>query len=123
MTEPTPSTIRRTTFTLTIKGVAVRVVCGARLPRLIGKKGITLGHTIYLAPDPLGVTPGLLAHEFAHVLQWRMRGGWVFVGQYLRGLIRHGYGLSHPLERNAHDYAVAYQQDFLLSVQLMQALS
>lgn len=122
MTEPTPPTIRRTTFTLTIKGVAVRVVCGARLPRWLGKKGITLGHTIYLAPDPLGVTPGLLAHEYCHVLQWQA-GFWDFATQYVWGLIRHGYGLSHPLERNAHDYAVAYQQDFLLSVQLMQALS
>lgn len=137
MTAPTPI---RTTFTRTIKGVNVRIVCGARLPRLLGKAGITLRYprvvqrsgfpfrdlamtnVIFLAPEPMGVTPALLAHEFCHVLQWH-KGFWKFVGRYVWGLIRYGYGLKHPLEKNAHDYAASKQGEFALDVQLMQALS
>ncbi|MEW5917733.1 MAG: hypothetical protein AB1762_15125 [Gemmatimonadota bacterium] len=32
--------------------------------------GITLGHTVWLAPDA-HLTPRLLLHELAHVRQWR----------------------------------------------------
>lgn len=119
--EPTPEFVERTTFTLVIKGVNVRIVCRSRWPKLLGKKGLTLWSTIYLAQSPFDVTTGLLAHEFCHVLQWQ-KGTWPFIRSYLKGLIQHGYGLSHPLERNAHDYAVAYQRDFAHAVALMHAL-
>ena len=132
MTEPTPPTIRRTTFTLTITSVAVRVVCGARLPRWLGKDGITLRYprwvagqgptmtnVIRIASAPKDVEPELLAHEFCHLLQWH-EGYWRFLLQYAWGLIRGGDDLDHPLEKNAWDYALAMYADFVPFVRVMQ---
>ncbi|MFZ2087912.1 MAG: hypothetical protein WAU47_05000 [Desulfobaccales bacterium] len=45
----------------------------------------------------VGLSKRLLAHELAHVLQWRSLGVWGFVGQYARHLLRHGYE-KNPLE-------------------------
>jgi hypothetical protein len=46
------------------------------------------------------VTEQLLAHELAHVLQWRSLGFIKFIFNYLKYYLRHGY-LNHPLERQA----------------------
>jgi hypothetical protein len=43
------------------------------------------------------LTPELLAHELAHVLQWRSLGVVAFVSRYACYLIRHGYQ-NNPLE-------------------------
>ncbi|MDI6852775.1 MAG: hypothetical protein QME75_04110 [Deltaproteobacteria bacterium] len=42
----------------------------------------------------------LLAHELAHVLQWRALGVLPFIFHYVRHLISHGYE-AHPLEVHA----------------------
>ena len=54
------------------------------------------------------VTEQLLAHELAHVLQWRVLGFFPFVFSYLKYYIRCGYE-NHPLELQAQDAAY---QDF-----------
>ncbi len=56
------------------------------------------------------LTPQLLAHELAHVLQWRSLGVAGFISRYARHLIRHGYEKS-PLEVAAR---LAEGNDFLL---------
>ena len=56
------------------------------------------------------LTTGLLAHELAHVLQWRSFGVLGFICRYARHLIRHGY-LHNPLEILAR---LAEQDDFYL---------
>jgi hypothetical protein len=56
------------------------------------------------------LTKRLLAHELAHVLQWRSLGVWGFVCRYARHLIRHGYE-QNPLEIVAR---LAEQDDFYL---------
>jgi len=57
------------------------------------------------------LTPGLLAHELAHVLQWRSFGVLGFVIRYARHLTRHGYE-HNPLEIVAR---LAEQDDFYLN--------
>ena len=52
----------------------------------------------------------LLAHELAHVLQWRSLGGLGFVGRYARYHFRHGYE-KNPLEIVAR---LAEEDDFYL---------
>jgi hypothetical protein len=54
------------------------------------------------------VTEQLLAHELAHVLQWRLMGILPFMFYYLKYFVRHGYQ-NHPLERQAR---AAEEQDF-----------
>jgi hypothetical protein len=54
------------------------------------------------------ITEQLLAHELAHVLQWRLMGILPFVCTYLKYFLRHGY-LDHPLE---HQARAATYQDF-----------
>ena len=56
----------------------------------------------------VGLTERLLAHELAHVLQWRAFGYLGFVGRYARYLLRHGY-LENPLEIVAR---VAQEDEF-----------
>ena len=46
------------------------------------------------------LTKRLLAHELAHVLQWRTLGVFPFMFHYACHLIRHGYD-AHPLEIEA----------------------
>lgn len=50
--------------------------------------GITLGRTVWLAPDA-GLTPSLLLHEVAHVRQWRSEP--FFAWRYVWQCLRHGY--------------------------------
>lgn len=65
---------------------------------------------VILVRRGVGLTKRLLAHELAHVLQWRSLGVVGFVGQYARDLIRRGYR-DHPLEMVAR---LAEQDDFYL---------
>lgn len=66
--------------------------------------------TVVLVRRGVGLTEGLLAHELAHVLQWRALGFLGFVSRYARHLIRHGYK-QNPLEIVAR---VAAEDDFFL---------
>jgi hypothetical protein len=66
---------------------------------------------IILVRRGVRLTQRLLAHELAHVLQWRCLGVFGFLYQYARGLVRHGYE-RHPLEIVAR---LAEQDDFFLN--------
>lgn len=87
-------------FRLTLLGTPVTVHTNCRPLRWVGKLGLTLGSRIFLAPTAAAVWPALLAHELAHVHQWRDCGALGFVGRYLLGLLTHGYR-RHPMERAA----------------------
>jgi hypothetical protein len=65
---------------------------------------------VILVRRGVGLTPGLVAHELAHVLQWRAFGVLGFVCRYARHLLAHGY-LQNPLEILARQ---AEQDDFYL---------
>jgi hypothetical protein len=65
---------------------------------------------VILVRQGVRLTTGLLAHELAHVLQWRSFGVLGFVCRYARHLITHGY-LQNPLEILAR---LAEQDDFYL---------
>ena len=56
------------------------------------------------------LTEDLLAHELAHVLQWRALGAGRFVWRYAGHLLRHGYD-QNPLEITAR--AAAQDRFFL----------
>ena len=56
------------------------------------------------------LTKQLLAHELAHVLQWRAFGAFGFVCRYARHLITQGY-MQNPLEIIAR---LAEQDEFYL---------
>ena len=65
----------------------------------------------------VAVTEQLLAHELAHVLQWRIMGILPFIFNYLKYFLRHGY-LNHPLERQAqaaehHDFYRSWARQIL----------
>ena len=66
---------------------------------------------VVLVRRGVGLTKRLLAHELAHVLQWRSLGVFGFFCQYARHLIRHGYE-GHPLELVAR---LDEQDDFYLN--------
>jgi len=53
--------------------------------------------TVILVKRGVRLTAPLLAHELAHVLQWRSLGVWRFLWRYARGYLRYGYA-GHPLE-------------------------
>ena len=78
----------------------VSIAEGCRLPLLPGFVAITLGRSIYvrghLARRPLT----LLAHELAHVRQFRERGWLGMTGAYAAMWLEHGYA-RHPLELEA----------------------
>lgn len=95
-------------YRVTLHGVPVRVQTAVRPLRWIGKLGITFGRHIFLAPSGPSVTPQLLAHEFCHVGQWEDRGVIGFLWGYLRGLVLYGYGLKHPDEKDAYQFAVTF---------------
>jgi hypothetical protein len=59
----------------------------------------------------VGLTAELLAHELAHVLQWRSLGVFGFMYHYARFFLRHGYA-DHPLEVAARG---AEQDEFFLN--------
>jgi hypothetical protein len=63
--------------------------------------GITLGRTVWLAPDA-DLTPELLLHELAHVRQWRSV-RW-FAMRYLWECVRRGY-VQNRYELEACRYA------------------
>ena len=67
----------------------------------------------------VGLTERLLAHELAHVLQWRAFGVVGFICRYAGHLIRQGY-LNNPLEIAARqaeedDFFVEWAREVLLS--------
>jgi hypothetical protein len=67
--------------------------------------------TVILVKRGVPLTESLLAHELAHVLQWRDLGVWRFMYTYLRLFLRHGYE-AHPLELAARR---AETDEFFLS--------
>ena len=80
----------------------IRIVEGAALPIAPGFGAITLGCTIYVRGRLLERMPGLLAHEVAHVAQFRRLGWRGMVTAYGALWLEHGY-LAHPLEHEARD--------------------
>ncbi|MEJ2069248.1 MAG: hypothetical protein P8X49_01700 [Syntrophobacterales bacterium] len=66
--------------------------------------------TVILVKRGVRLTESLLAHELAHVLQWRVLGVFGFILQYARHFMRRGYE-GHPLETVAH--LAAQDDDFL----------
>ncbi len=66
---------------------------------------------VILVKRGVRLTEGLLAHELAHVLQWRSLGIVGFLLQYARSFLRHGYE-GHPLEMAAR---LAEQDDYYLN--------
>jgi hypothetical protein len=56
--------------------------------------------TVILVKRGVPLTERLVAHELAHVLQWRALGVCRFIFHYLRFFLRHGYA-GHPLEEAA----------------------
>jgi len=99
------------TFTDTAFPYTVHLNC--RPLRWWKKLGITFGRHVFLAARVGEVRAEVLAHEYAHVLQWRYLGVFRFAWNYLSGLVLYGYGLKHPMEREAYDYAVAYMARFV----------
>lgn len=93
-------------FRVTLDGRPVTVYTNTRPLRWAKKLGLCIGSRIWVAPSFGAVSGPLLAHEFCHVLQWRAYGVWGFLWRYLGGLITHGYGLKHPMEREAYEFAV-----------------
>jgi len=78
----------------------VQVAEECRLPLLPGFVAITLGRSIYVR-GPLAQHPTtLLAHELAHVWQFRERGWLGMTGTYASMWLEHGYA-RHPLEMEA----------------------
>jgi hypothetical protein len=72
--------------------------------------GVTIGKTIHLrAAAP--VTPGLLAEEYRHCMQYAQYGWLGFLWRYLGQLIRHGYA-GNLLEVDARNWAGRYQLAF-----------
>jgi hypothetical protein len=68
-----------------------------------GHDCITLGSTIHCRHS--FITEKAHAHEYCHVLQYQRYGVHGFLFRYLAGFLTHGYA-GHPLEVEAHDYAV-----------------
>jgi hypothetical protein len=89
--------------------IAVRIVSVAWLiPNWA--RAQTWGNVV-LVKRGVRLTTQLLAHELAHVLQWRSLGVLGFVCRYARHLIGRGYK-EHPLEIAAR---LAEQDDFYLN--------
>jgi hypothetical protein len=65
---------------------------------------------VILVKRGVGLTAELLAHELAHILQWRSLGVVGFMYHYARAFLCHGYE-NHPLEMTAR---LAGQDDFFL---------
>lgn len=89
------------------EGVVLRE--GRLVPRiggLLARMGapaaaVTLGRTIVLNPGAR-VTPGLIAHEMAHVRQWS--DDLLFPLRYTLATVRHGY-VDNPYEVEAREAA------------------
>lgn len=94
-------------------GIKARVQVRSLLPRLVSKGGMTIGNTIHLRGGQESVTSYLLAHEFAHILQWRSYGVVGFLRRYLSGLAKHGYSIvDHPMESEAHAFGMVHAPAF-----------
>jgi hypothetical protein len=65
--------------------------------------GITLGRTVWLAPDA-SLAPELLLHELRHVHQFAEDRA--FPLRYVWGSLRHGY-LRNPYEADARQFAAS----------------
>lgn len=100
-------------YRMTVNGTPIVVHTNCRPIRWAGKLGLTLGRRIFLGPPARETWPGLLAHEFCHVLQWERLGTITFLTQYLLGLVLYGYGLKHPMERESCEYALQEQHRFV----------
>lgn len=75
---------------------------GGFLSRMGGSAAaVTLGHTIIVRPD-VPLTPSLLAHELAHVRQWREVP--LFPLRYCLATLRYGYR-ENPFEVEARAFA------------------
>lgn len=98
-------------FRFVHEGITARVQVKSLIPWIVGRDGITIGRTIFLAGGQESISGYLLAHEWRHVKQWRDLGGLRFVWRYLRDLVRVGYK-AHPLEREAHAYGMDYAAFF-----------
>ena len=107
----------------TMANVAYRAQVGARLPCLLGRDCITIGHTIYVAGGRSRITAYLLAHEFCHVLQWRHLGAARFLWRYVVGLVQHGYSHDHPMEAEAHEYGLERHELFASTARFMRGES
>jgi hypothetical protein len=78
----------------------VRIAERARLPLLPGFVAITLGSTIYVRGVLSALPRTLLAHELAHVRQYRQMGWIGMTATYGRLWVEYGYR-GHPLEQEA----------------------
>lgn len=92
------------------------------LPKLLRKKGITIGRRIFVAAAAPQLDTMLIAHELGHVVQWQQLGTWRFLREYLGGLVRHGYGLKHPMEREAYDYALTHHAGVAPVVEMIRSI-
>lgn len=93
-------------------GVPFTVHVASRFLRLFGKKGLTFRSHVFLAHRAGEVPVGYLAHEYAHVRQYRRLGTLRFLWTYLRELVTHGYGPTMPLEAEAIAFDRAYRAQF-----------
>lgn len=94
--------------------VGVRVAERCTLPLLPGFVAITLGNTIYVRGSLDRLPPSLLAHELAHVRQFR-RLGWVgMTAEYGRLWVAHGYR-AHPMEVEAREMEGSRQESARLT--------
>ncbi len=66
---------------------------------------------VILVKRGVQLTENLLAHELAHVLQWRALGAGRFIWRYAGQQLRHGYD-QNPLEKTAR---VAARDSFFLA--------
>ena len=93
-------------FHVTLDGLPVTIHTNVRPLRWMGKLGLCIGNRMFLAPPQSKVWGALVAHEMAHVHQWRNYGPWGFLWRYAAGFITHGYR-KHPMEREAYEFAVS----------------
>lgn len=107
-------------------GITARVQVNALLPKLVGRDGITILRTIYLAGGQGSISGYILGHEWRHVKQWRdlgaprfswrwvsdtIRIGWKahpprFSWRWIRDVLNTGYR-KNPLEIEAHLFGLA----------------
>lgn len=83
-------------------------LCNGRLARIVtgtcGADGVTLGRFVFLSRRAERRDLPFLVHEVAHVLQYRERGVFRFLVEYVRGWIAGGFRYSRiPLEREAFE--------------------
>lgn len=97
---------------LTYGTIRYTVHLNCRPLRWMGKLGLTLGSHVFLAARAGEVRAEVLAHEMKHVIQWEAFGLLRFVWRYGRDLVRYGYGLQHPMEQEAYDFAVSRVEAF-----------